>query len=186
MNWILLLAIAVLAAVATDSRADTPGLRPELVDTPYLAARGIAMHFPVIGALRIMDKRGEHLLVLTRNADLSPSRPKSPPHRTHRPCRILLRPPRRWLDDHMDDTRQRRLPWPRRSGRLLHGSGFLHGSERRREGRGHGAVPLVLRRRYRAIDRQGDPARRRHEAGDSWRVDRTFAWRGAVWRGTPV
>ncbi|TWI43986.1 hypothetical protein IP92_04504 [Pseudoduganella flava] len=36
------------------------------------------MHFPVIGALRIMDKRGEHLLVLTRNADLSPSRPKSP------------------------------------------------------------------------------------------------------------
>lgn len=82
MNWILLLAIAVLAAVATDSRADTPGLRPELVDTPYLAARGIAMHFPVIGALRIMDKRGEHLLVLTRNADLSPSRPKSPASNT--------------------------------------------------------------------------------------------------------
>lgn len=73
----LLIPIALITSHTADCRADTQAFHPEPVDAQYLKAQQIKVPAPPTSAMRVADKNGEHLLVMTRSVGASPSRPKS-------------------------------------------------------------------------------------------------------------
>lgn len=73
--WIHRLSTLALGLTACSANADP--FQPVPVESAWLAAQHIASAGSVVGAHRIDDKEGEHVLVLARRAGPSPSRPNS-------------------------------------------------------------------------------------------------------------